>query len=327
MLPEEKHANLVLKRYFQSPPVDVFGLVKKYATLFFRSIPIEGVDGVSLDIKVPGREPVVILNSDMSPKRQRFTLAHELGHIIIPWHVGDVIADRIFDGEYTYQNPFDHMIMEGEANRFAAELLMPEGWIQLEYQKHSTLAELHKELSIKADVSVMAACIKIVHSLQYPVAFCATDIFGIVNGFGQSRLSSVTAPQFGTKLNLDHFDKFGIHSKFIHNATTYHWWLFGEKLQIHSSSEDNRTWREILDQILTGIGEQDKLGMGRSLSGVIGSANSSYTRITDSPNLSGLYEACLSKMDRPQFKELIKHELFELFLKKRVEEILAKKVK
>lgn len=54
----------------------------------------------------PGEQPIVLVNADMPPCRQRFTLAHELGHLVM----------------HTEPEP----TMEDEADRFAGELLMPE---------------------------------------------------------------------------------------------------------------------------------------------------------------------------------------------------------
>lgn len=62
-----------------------------------------GVDGLAL--RPHGLPPCIFLNSAMPGDRQRFTLAHELGHLVM------------------HQVP--SLNMEDEANAFAAELLMP----------------------------------------------------------------------------------------------------------------------------------------------------------------------------------------------------------
>jgi Zn-dependent peptidase ImmA (M78 family)/transcriptional regulator with XRE-family HTH domain len=64
------------------------------------SVPLDAVSGCP-----PGEDPVVLLNAGTPPERQRFTLAHELGHMVM------------------HQVP--HPEQEKQANRFAAELLMP----------------------------------------------------------------------------------------------------------------------------------------------------------------------------------------------------------
>ncbi|MFS8973895.1 XRE family transcriptional regulator [Cupriavidus necator] len=61
------------------------------------------VDGVSY--RVPGLPPLVFLNSKRPADRLRFSLAHEIGHLVM--------------------HPYPIPDMEEQANRFAAELLMP----------------------------------------------------------------------------------------------------------------------------------------------------------------------------------------------------------
>ena len=70
----------------------------------------------------------IIVNSGHHPNRQRFTMAHELGHYIyhrdlLNLGVGDTLAYRA-EGSDT---PNDRIgpTQETEANRFAANLLMP----------------------------------------------------------------------------------------------------------------------------------------------------------------------------------------------------------
>ena len=58
--------------------------------------------------------PRIWLRDEDPPERQRFTLAHELGHILLH-HVAVPFRDDTFTGSPK----------ENEANRFAFELLMP----------------------------------------------------------------------------------------------------------------------------------------------------------------------------------------------------------
>lgn len=65
-------------------------------------------------------QPFILVNEGHSPVRQRFTIAHELGHLLM--HVGTGKA-VMFRDEVSSRgvDPF-----EVEANAFAAALLMPE---------------------------------------------------------------------------------------------------------------------------------------------------------------------------------------------------------
>lgn len=66
-----------------------------------------------------GEQPVIMYNDAESPQRIRFTIGHELGHIVL---------GHVRPGEYTRQNrdpqPGDDPV-EQAANRFAADLLAP----------------------------------------------------------------------------------------------------------------------------------------------------------------------------------------------------------
>lgn len=64
----------------------------------------DGLDGISR--VAPGHLPLIVLNASMPADRMRWSLAHELGHVIMHNYRSDDV--------------------EHEANRFAAEFLMPE---------------------------------------------------------------------------------------------------------------------------------------------------------------------------------------------------------
>lgn len=74
----------------------------------------EGIAGVFLDC--PGRDLILINGAD-SPARQRFTVAHELGHLRMG-HGTVVDQPSAFTG-------YQHDPIEVSANAFAAEFLMP----------------------------------------------------------------------------------------------------------------------------------------------------------------------------------------------------------
>src|ERR1035437_4521722 len=118
--PEVKLARRIIKKHSLSIPFNIENLIKQYATLIFEQIPIDGIDGVSINIKVPGKKPKVIVNGNIPRTRQLFTLAHELGHLIIPWHIGTIIDETIDEcGSNSNQQYWE---IERQANRFAAEL-------------------------------------------------------------------------------------------------------------------------------------------------------------------------------------------------------------
>lgn len=71
--------------------------------------------------------PIIGVNASHHPNRQRFTIAHEIGHLVL--HEGeDVFVDRQFRRDATSSEAIDPI--EIEANKFAAALIMPEEFIR-----------------------------------------------------------------------------------------------------------------------------------------------------------------------------------------------------
>ena len=114
----------LLSMYNQNfPPIDVLRIAQEagvdvYATVFTD----EDGEDVSGSIEIEGGKPVIYVNNDHPVTRQRFTIAHELGH----WFCGH-LTDRdgkiIDNAECKRSAEWD--MREREANKFAAELLMP----------------------------------------------------------------------------------------------------------------------------------------------------------------------------------------------------------
>ncbi len=131
-----------------SPPVDVDGLAKRVgATIVAETLDPE-VSGVLY------RRPegvVIAVNRDHAPTRRRFTVAHELGHLLL--HQGrPLIVDHVVRARINLRDHRSSLATEREeidANRFAADLLMPADLVndQLTKQlRHS----LHEQQTIDA---------------------------------------------------------------------------------------------------------------------------------------------------------------------------------
>ncbi len=81
-------------------------------------------------------EKVIGVNANDSPLRQRFTIAHELGHIYLDPR-DDLNVDKNFVLEYRngISSQGTHL-KEIEANYFAAELLMPEELLKEDIEEY-----------------------------------------------------------------------------------------------------------------------------------------------------------------------------------------------
>ncbi|MBN3239837.1 ImmA/IrrE family metallo-endopeptidase [Pectobacterium versatile] len=98
-------------------PLDVTELTKKLG-IQMRMEPMEGEESGCLKKDKLGKW-IMIINSLQHPHRQRFTIAHELGHFIKHTIIKESFVDTTFFRNEE-SNPMEH-----EANKFAAELLMP----------------------------------------------------------------------------------------------------------------------------------------------------------------------------------------------------------
>lgn len=82
---------------------------------------------VSGMVELTNQGPVITFNSSDAAVRRRFTIAHEVGH----YALGHLRA-----GHIKFRDPASHFssstnsVEEREANRFAAELLMPENTLK-----------------------------------------------------------------------------------------------------------------------------------------------------------------------------------------------------
>lgn len=88
----------------RGPIKDLTLLVERAGVLVAHS-PLGGASISGATFSVPGTPPLIVLNSEQPADRLRYTLAHELGHLVM----------------HRFPNPN----MEDEANEFASALLMP----------------------------------------------------------------------------------------------------------------------------------------------------------------------------------------------------------
>lgn len=116
-----KHAHKIS----QATPVDRTGtksleqIAAIYgATVFFRPLK-DDVSGVV--IKNAGEDPTIFINTNETFVRQRFTLAHEIGHLVERRELGEDDDYSFVDGRID-----DHYdLHEFFADEFAGSLLMP----------------------------------------------------------------------------------------------------------------------------------------------------------------------------------------------------------
>lgn len=105
-------ANTILRHFrIDSPSVPVDQLVVMMGV----SLRFDAALDCSGEVRVVGQDATITVNAAEPPLRQRFTIGHELGHLMLHSVDQPLYRDKTFEG-----GP-----RETEANKFAAAILMP----------------------------------------------------------------------------------------------------------------------------------------------------------------------------------------------------------
>lgn len=110
-------------------PVDVEAIAE---FLEFTVIPFEFPESTSGVTYIEDKVKTIGVNSLHAPVRQRFSIAHELGHYLMGHENYDYGATYVEDRP-TFLDPQNRQ--EVEANEFAAQLLMPPRMLKLDVAK------------------------------------------------------------------------------------------------------------------------------------------------------------------------------------------------
>lgn len=150
----QKVEALLKATHITEPPVNVH----KIALLMdFRVMPWGGFsDNFGGGVFVFEGAKVIAVNENHPQNKQRFSIAHEIGHIAHGHNISDTDLKRFTDGEFNYLNA-NHR-QEKEANMFAAELLMPKKFLD----KSLPLAGLdYSKLAMEYEVSEQAMRVRL----------------------------------------------------------------------------------------------------------------------------------------------------------------------
>ncbi len=151
-----KAAEKVLKDHgVRRTPINVARIASKHATLVTRALE-DDISGAL--IPLGEKAWAILVNSQHHPNRQRFTIAHELGHLLLHGYTTPH-ADKQFRLRDARSSE-GSVLEEIQANQFAAELLMPRAMILKAIQRqglqHSPANEEMEEKHFDALVSKLA---------------------------------------------------------------------------------------------------------------------------------------------------------------------------
>ncbi|MCR4470401.1 ImmA/IrrE family metallo-endopeptidase [Burkholderia sp. SCN-KJ] len=146
---------------------------------------LAGIESIS-ELESDGFAGMLVANAEKSrgaifvragtdPRRRRFTVGHELGHFLLPWHKQERFECRPADisiSSAVAAKSGKIPDIEIEANAFAAELLMPRHDFKKMMNANGEPELEHVvDLSSRFDVSVEATIWRYKALSDYPVAF------------------------------------------------------------------------------------------------------------------------------------------------------------
>ncbi len=154
-------AKQTLRGFEEQLPIDIQAIIQAH-NIAIRKQPLE--EAVSGMLVVKNGHAIIGVNESHHPNRQRFTLAHELGHFLLHGNSSSIFIDAspvFFRDETSSQGS---KLREIEANAFAAELLMPEPMLR-KVTKNQTLDAFDegavRRLAAQFGVSTQAITIRL----------------------------------------------------------------------------------------------------------------------------------------------------------------------
>ncbi|WP_338326675.1 ImmA/IrrE family metallo-endopeptidase [Pectobacterium brasiliense] len=140
----------IISSFQDDCPVKVGALAKSFGISVKNSTLNAGISG---EIRRENDGYVIRVNRHDVKARQRFTLAHEIAHFLLHRNlIGDGIVDDVL-----YRSSLSD-VLEAQANRLAADILMPMKYVNKKMVELSHLKEEERieKLAALLDVSIIA---------------------------------------------------------------------------------------------------------------------------------------------------------------------------
>jgi hypothetical protein len=211
---------------------------------------------------------------------------------------------------------------EEEANRFAAELLMPSSWVEKQIESDLNLATVHKAIAEICEVSAHAAGIRLAQFLPADTTY-AIESLGSVEVAGRTEGTLANSLTWGEPFPSTAYSYATEHFQTNITTKTLHWWLLPDGEELEASSM--QTWKEILDSIVGSLGlpQNEQKQLKSSISGVIAYANGLVKR-TGTHTVNSVMAACIQKFHgRPEYDSVYKHPEFRAFLSAKARQLVG----
>ena len=152
--------------------------------LNIKCVETQEIDAEALIVKKHDKhdKPIIFVKANVGyDSRTKFSIAHELGHYILPSHLDNIYACTIEDlNSFTTSKT-----TEDEANTFAAELLMPSPWILNRIKREDVTLPVIKNIASECDTSLTATAIQVTNLCTDSIAIIFS-VDGVIRWFSKS---------------------------------------------------------------------------------------------------------------------------------------------
>jgi hypothetical protein len=303
---EQRAAGLLVERHDLAPPVDVLALLREYADVEIADWPY---DCDALVRGLTGIRPQVFLRGNVAPRRQRFTAAHELGHICLAWHIGAIACHAT-----TSLPSWLAGSREAEANRFASALLVPDRFLAGVTAGPPDVARWIGQVAA-ADVNAVAGMIALARALPPGYLFIVEQPAGpheIPSTGTPFRLAWPEGVPDYERLERDAHDS----GRVVHQGRQVRWYRFVDG-NIPGPDDDPRTTTDILRAAVGRVG--GITSDGRSLLNVVNGMIGGVLPRHASANPGEMYRTLLMRArNHPDARWLADDPDFQRFLARKV---------
>jgi Zn-dependent peptidase ImmA (M78 family) len=134
----------IIANHIASVPVDLEALIRALGIKFERDYGLPSdIAGKLMRDPAASSGFRIVINARDNPKRQRFTMAHEVAHFVLH---RDLLENGLVDDALYRSSLSDEY--ERQANRFAAQILLPASAVRQAYQTNKALGSLAQAFNV-----------------------------------------------------------------------------------------------------------------------------------------------------------------------------------
>ncbi len=262
--------------------------------------------------------------NNQGARRRRFTLAHELGHVILPWHIGLAACTPVKSpidagpvgstSEGGLLAPAGIEEQEAEATRFAGSLLAPRRFIESYAERE--MGELLSALN-RSDMSTIATTLALARNLLPGFCFLIDED---EEDFWSVESSGTQLPRHRGGISRegqmrDHAHDFGEVQLSGHRVV---WFQLASQADFILPDDDRTTTQILRDSLASTVPPMDRVGMQTRINGIVGGMLSREERAqAENQALSVLEHRFKDDLD---FRLLFDNADFRLYLRRKAAE-------